>query len=81
MKDAFPYEEFPDCVFDNGTDDASFADQMLLKNVIAATERARACFIDNEPEAPWVAIATKLLEDVFAHCDAELQGMLCVKDV
>ena len=42
-------------------------------------DRAKSCFIDNEPEAPWLTIANKLLEEVFAQ--PELEGMLCVKDV
>jgi len=42
-------------------------------------ERAKSCFIDNEPEASWLTIANKLLEGVFAQ--PELERMLCVKDV
>ncbi|KAJ9624517.1 hypothetical protein H2203_005252 [Taxawa tesnikishii (nom. ined.)] len=69
----------PDYAFDTSINTDQSADQALWSKAMSTLERAKACFVDNEPEAPWLAIAAKLLEDVFAQ--SELDGMLCVKDV
>lgn len=74
-----PYENIPDYAFDTSTNTDHLADQALWTIAIHTLERAKACFVDNESEGPWLVIAVKLLEDVFAQL--ELQGVLCVKDV
>ncbi|KAI9775011.1 MAG: hypothetical protein M1839_001611 [Geoglossum umbratile] len=79
IKATLPYEYIPDYAFNVSTPNDHFTDQNLWKTVTNILKKAKSCFINNEPEAPWLAIANKLLEEVFAQ--PELEGMLCVKDV
>ncbi|KAI9771587.1 MAG: hypothetical protein M1840_001802 [Geoglossum simile] len=79
IKATMPFEYIPDYAFNASTPNDHFTDQNLWRTVTNTLQRAKSCFIDNDPEAPWLAIANKLLEEVFAQ--PELEGMLCVKDV
>ncbi|RYN88171.1 hypothetical protein AA0119_g12103 [Alternaria tenuissima] len=79
IKATLPFEDVPDYAFRTSKTSDKFADQNLWRIAANTLDRAKSCFIDNEPEAPWLSIANKFLEEVFAQ--PELEGMLCVKDV
>ncbi|KAI9767242.1 MAG: hypothetical protein M1840_005842 [Geoglossum simile] len=79
IKATLPFEDIPDYAFNTFTPSDHFTDQNLWKTVTSILKRAKSCFINNDPEAPWLAIANKFLEEVFAQ--PELEGMLYVKDV
>lgn len=79
IKATLPFEHVPDYAFMASSTSDEFAEQNLWRIATSTVARAKSCFIDNEPEGPWLTLANKLLEDVFAQL--ELEGMLCVKDV
>lgn len=79
IKTTFPFENIPEYAFEISTRADQSSDQALFQFATTTLEKAKACFIDNEPEAPWLAMAAKLLDEVFAQ--PELEGMLCLKDM
>ncbi|KAH0558699.1 hypothetical protein GP486_004648 [Trichoglossum hirsutum] len=79
IKATLPFEDIPDYAFNASTPDNHFTDQNLWRTATSILQRAKDCFIDNSSEGPWLVIANKFLEDVFAQ--PELEGMLCVMDI
>lgn len=79
IQSKYPLENVPEHAFDATATDVTDSDEEIFNLIISRVEKAREHFRENEPEAPWVALDTNVLEHVFAQ--PALKGMLSVKDV